>query len=80
MELYKRYIDVVVVQKKDGSMIPIYLYWENGRKYKIDKVISKERRVSKVGGCGIRYTCLIHGYRRNLFYEKDKWFIESYQP
>ncbi|MBQ9047173.1 MAG: hypothetical protein IJ120_04650 [Solobacterium sp.] len=80
MELYKRYVDVVLMQKKTGRIVPLYLFWEDGRKYKIDKVISAERRASPVGGCGIRYACMIQGERRNLYLEKDKWFIESYQP
>lgn len=80
MELYKRYVDVVVIQKKNGQMTPLYLCWDDGKKYKIDKIISKERRASPVGGCGIRFACLIQGNRRNLYLEKDKWFIESFQP
>lgn len=80
MKLYKRYIDMVVMQQKSGSVTPLYVCWEDGRKYKIDKIISKDRRASHTGGCGIRYVCMIHGERRNIFLEKDKWFIESFQP
>ena len=54
--------------------------WEDGKKYKIDRVISRERRASQVGGCGMRYVCLIGGQTRCIFLEKDRWFIESYQP
>lgn len=80
MELYKRYVDVILEQDKNGQIMPLYICWDNGRKYHIDKVVSRERRASQVGGCGIRYVCLIHGARRNLFLEKNRWFIESYQP
>ena len=48
--------------------------------YQIDKVLSKERRASQVGGCGVRYVCMICGQRRNLFLEKNRWFIESMHP
>ena len=47
---------------------------------RIDKILSVEKRASQVGGCGIRYACMICGKRRNLYMEKDKWFIESHQP
>ncbi len=80
MELYKRYVDVVLMHRKSGQMIPMYVCWDNGMKYKVDKVLSTEHRASQVGGCGIRYVCMICGSRRNLFLEKDKWFIESLQP
>lgn len=80
MELFKRYVDVVLVQKKSGDLCPLYVIWEDGMKYRIDKVLDVQRRASRVGGCGIRYACLIHGRRRNLFLEKNRWFIESYQP
>ena len=79
-QLYKRYIDVVLKQSKNGSIEPLYVCWEDGKKYKIDRVISRERRASQVGGCGMRYVCLIGGQTRCIFLEKDRWFIESYQP
>ena len=59
MELYKRYVDVVTLQRKSGTMTPLFLLWDDGRKYAIDKVVSVERRASQVGGCGIRYACMI---------------------
>ncbi|MBP3891170.1 MAG: hypothetical protein J6D29_03270 [Solobacterium sp.] len=80
MDLYKRYVDVVLIQKKSGGIVPLYVCWENGKKYKIDRIISAERRASPVGGCGMRYACMIQGKRRNLYLEKDRWFIESLQP
>ena len=52
----------------------------NGKKYKIDRIISAERRASPVGGCGMRYACMIQGKRLNLYLEKDRWFIESTKP
>jgi hypothetical protein len=80
MELYKRYVDVIVMHQKSGHILPLYLCWEGGRRYKIDRILSTERRSSPVGGCGIRYACMIQGQHRNLYLEKDRWFIESYQP
>jgi hypothetical protein len=43
----------------------------------IDRIISgPERRTSQVGGVGKRYVIEISGQRRNLFLEKDRWFLE----
>ena len=80
MQLYKRYIDVIVRQRKNGELIPLFVCWEDGRRYKNDKILNKQRRASEVGGCGLRFSCLIEGRQRNIFFEKDKWFIESHQP
>ncbi|NCB33239.1 MAG: hypothetical protein EOM64_05075 [Erysipelotrichia bacterium] len=82
MELYKRYIKVVAVYGKTGDVQPLYFYWDDGKRYRIDRILSRERRASQVGGCGIRYVCMIQGSQRSLFLEQEKnrWFIESYQP
>lgn len=79
-ELYKRYVDVLVLMKKDHQMIPCRLIWENGQQYEIDKILRIEKKASQVGGGGIRYEVRICGQQRYLFFEKDRWFIESLRP
>ena len=80
MQLYKRYVDVVLRQRKDGRIRPLYICWDDGRKYRIDRILSIDRRASRVGGCGIRYVCMVEGVQRSLYLEKDKWFVESHRP
>ena len=80
MEYYKRYVDMIAMNTKDGELKPLAIIWGDGRKYEVDKVYSTERRASRVGGCGIRYDCRICGVRRNLFFERNRWFIESTKP
>lgn len=77
---YKKYVDVILYQNTDGKIVPLQICWNNGRRYTIDRVVSVERRASLAGGCGIRYVCMIQGQCRNLFLEKDRWFIESMRP
>ncbi len=77
MELYKRYVDVILLHRKTGEIVPLYIVWADGRRYRVDKIRTVEKRASEVGGGGIRYTCMIQGKERNLFLEKDRWFIES---
>ncbi len=79
-KLYKRYIDVIVRTNKNGEQTPKQVIWENGTGYSIDKIIDVERRASRVGGCGLCYTCVISGVVRYLYLEKNRWFIESHQP
>jgi hypothetical protein len=76
-------VDVEVKWLKEGRLIPVAIYWQRGQdeseteKYVIDRVISgPEIRSSKVGGVGKRYVIEISGQRRNLFLEKDRWFLE----
>lgn len=81
--LYKRYITVIELHDLKGQVTPIQVLWDsiNGSKaYRIDKILSVRKAASVVGGCGIRYECLIKGEKRNLFFEKDRWFIESQKP
>ena len=78
--LYKRYVDVVIMVDKNGGIKPLSICWEDGKSYPIDRVVSIEPRASVVGGCGMRYTCMIQGQTRHLFLEKNRFFIESYLP
>lgn len=58
-------------------MMPMAFVWEDGRKYEIDKVKSKERCASrKAGGTGIMYTVVVAGKECHLYFEFDKWFME----
>lgn len=73
----KKYIKVIALCDEDGTLTPGFIVWKNGRRYKIDKILESRNAASKVGGCGILYRCVIDGKVRNLFYEVDRWFIES---
>jgi hypothetical protein len=74
----KEYVDVVTYHRKDGQVKPLYIVWNNGVKYEIDKVVQITRAASlRAGGTGIRYTCMIQGCQRYLFLEEDRWFIEK---
>lgn len=74
----KIYVDMIVIQYRNGNLRPLYLIWENGQKYQIDKVIEIRKAASlNAGGRGIRYTCKIQGKTKYLFLEDDKWFIEK---
>ena len=72
----KKYVEVCAVFKPDGRMIPILLWWDDRRKYTIDRVLDVRRAASlKAGGVGLRYTCRILGRERYLYYEDPAWFV-----
>lgn len=79
MKLYKRYIDVVVLCDKLANLTPLFIIWDD-KKYSIDKILQVKNAHSVVGGGGVMYECLILNQRRKLFYEENRWFIESFLP
>ena len=64
----------------DGDLIPEYIVWDDGRRYRIDKISDVRYAASlKAGGAGIRYTCHILGKERYLFLEENRWFVDAKQ-
>ena len=82
----KEYVEVLVEFAPDGTMLPRILVWEDGRRYEIDKIKAIQPAPAlKAGGPGDRYTILIEGQERFLFFEHNadygnervgKWFVE----
>jgi len=78
------YVEILVRYKKDGTMVPAFLLWEDGETYEIDRVLDVRRAASEAGSMGVRYTVRIMGQKRRLFFEdiytdtgKPRWFVES---
>ena len=72
-----KYIQVVAKFLENGEVIPLSLFWENGKEYIIDKVISKKNLAStKGGGVGIRYEVKIKSQIKFLFLHEYRWFVE----
>ena len=80
MKLYKRYVDVVVLNSKQAQLTPLFIVWDNNIKYPIDKILQVKKAHSSVGGGGLMYLCLIQNQKRKLYFERDHWFIESLSP
>ena len=74
----KVYVDVITKFDKDGTIMPLEVMWEDGRKYEIDRIIDVRPAASlKAGGNGIRYTCRILGQQTYIFLEENRWFVEA---
>ena len=77
---FKVYVDVYEYRRKDGTLRPISLFWdEDGerKRYKIDRITDIRPAASlKAGGAGIRYTVEIGGKLTYMFLENDRWFVE----
>lgn len=78
---HKVYVDVVLLNDKNGEIRPLSIILENGKSYEITRVKYRCRAASlKVGGCGDRYTIIIKNKETYLFNEENKWFVESSTP
>ncbi|MCL1874673.1 MAG: hypothetical protein FWF87_00260 [Synergistaceae bacterium] len=81
----KLYVDVNENRLKDGRIVPLSFVWEDGCRYKIDKVLDARPAASlKAGGAGLRYTVRVGSREAYLFLEEDKigarWFMEKAIP
>ena len=77
----KVYVSVIEIRNKNGHVLPLAVVWEDGIRYKIDKVLDIRKAASiKVGGAGIRYTIRVRDRETYLFFEESKtgakWFVE----
>jgi hypothetical protein len=76
-EIKKEYVSILAQIHRDGTIQPIGILLEDGRKYDIDEIKDKCRAASlKAGGCGIRYTVRIGIRDTYLFDEDGRWFVE----
>jgi hypothetical protein len=82
----KVYVSVKVDFREDGVMLPRIITWEDGEKYKIDRITDiRQAAAMKAGGQGDRYTIMIGGHQSYLFFERStnltgnhigRWFVE----
>ena len=64
----KRFLTVKARFHADGSMLPIKIIRENGAEYLISNVI------------GVKFTCVILGKIRELYFEEQRWYIIKKAP
>ena len=84
--LPKVYVPVKVCFDADGNILPTEITWEDGRKYRIDRVTKiRQAAAMRSGGQGDRYTIMINGRESYLYFERSpdltgrnlgRWFVE----
>ena len=73
----KAYVGVNARFEPDGRLFPLSITWEDGKKYRIDRVLDVRRAASlKGGGTGMRYTVRIGHFVTHLYIEDGRWFVE----
>ena len=74
----KIFVEVVAKFSPSGKLTPLWMVWEDGIRYDIDRVLDVRRAASlKAGGIGIRYTVVISGRERFLYFDDSQWFVEG---
>lgn len=75
----KVYVDVYALIGKDGKRRPMRILWEDGRVFKVERLLCYSNTKSqKVGGGKTRYTIQINGIETFIFEDDEgKWFVES---
>lgn len=84
--LPKVYVPVKASFDADGNILPTEITWEDGRKYRIDRVTKvRQAAAMRSGGQGDRYTVMINGKESYLYFERSpdltgrnlgRWFVE----
>lgn len=82
----KVYVKVNVDFTIDGDMRPRSLVWEDGQRYRIDRVRAvRPAHAERSGGLGDRYTVMVDGREKYLYFEHNpeygdknvgRWFLE----
>lgn len=77
--MIKIYVDVIAEFSKEGNLRPREIVWDDGRHFTIDRIKDTRRAASlKAGGVGMRYTCMILGQEKYIYYEDNNlWFVEG---
>ena len=74
----RTYVRVIVEYDEAGGVKPLIIFWEDGRKFRIDRLLDVRRAAAtKAGGHGIRYTCRILDRETYLFEDNGRWFVEE---
>lgn len=82
----KVYVAVVAQFDEDGTVRPLEVTWEDGRRFEIDRITDvRQAPALKAGSGGVRYTIRINGQHSYLFFERNitdrygvvgQWFVE----
>lgn len=70
-------VEVIAHVSSQGVITPLSIRWEDGRNYKIGRVLRADRLgATKAGGWGVRYKVWIGGREMFLYFHESRWFVE----
>lgn len=75
----KKYVKVKATFDCDGNLMPEQIIWENNRAFSIERVTDiRYTKLKNVDEPELRYTCIIGGREKFLFFYKTRWFVEAH--
>ncbi len=80
MEYKKICVEVSARFPAGGGMIPVEIVWADGKRYKVDRVISASKAPRSVQAVlPVRYTVVVGGAIKLLYFEPqgESWFVEA---
>lgn len=73
----KVFVEITAKHDINGNVRPLSIKWEDGRVFKVDRVLDVRQAPSlKGGGLEIRYTCRVCNKQVYLFDDEGRWFVE----
>lgn len=73
-----KYIDVISYWRSIDYFSPLAIIWENGKHYKINKILSKRlTRLPQLNKEVESFECLIHNQSKSIYfdYQKNRYFV-----
>ncbi len=71
------YVEVISRTDVDGNVTPLEIILEDGRRFRIDRVVERRYAPSmKCGGYGYRYTCMISGKPHFLWHDDKAFYVQ----
>lgn len=73
------FVDVILKHDSYGNKQPMFIRWNNGTLYVIDKLKNVSRAVSGSGMQVTKYDVMIGGRETSLYEDKylGKWYVEE---
>jgi hypothetical protein len=71
------YITVNVDFDPEGISTPRSIVWPDGRRFTVDRVISRDRVGANWREIDQRYAVIIAGQKRFIYRKGDRWFVET---
>ncbi len=82
MAYRKVFVEVTAKFAREGGLRPLFVVYEDGRIFEIERVKAVERAPARVGAAlPVRYTCVIRGSEHWLYLEpeRSRWFVETFR-
>ena len=74
----RRRVEVVHSTSVAGEKTPLEIVWEDGRRFRVDRVLDRRMaRSLRSGGEGVRFTVLVGRTVTHLWYDGTYWSVDE---